>query len=426
MWPHHYGRAIKQRLPAQNIRTSGFSHVLNTRAFQKTERLRISDFMRENPMRLHRLASNLTCAALAAIAVPCPARADATQSVAEQAAPAPLYDDPANWAAGPDGTKLASAMPEGATPAQGDAAVDVFYVHPTTFRGNGRWNQDPRDKQASQWTDESAIARQASAFGACCRIWAPRYRAAGFAALMDDAHRDPAFALAYSDVERAFDWFLVHVSRGRPFILAGHSQGAKHVADLLERRIDGTPLQGRMVAAYIVGINLAEGDFGKRFRHVPVCDKPAQTGCALQWNAVDPTADLEAMSAAYQKAFIAGNGVDAPGRQTLCINPVTFDRAKPDSISTQAQGAVPGDPGYGPMQALQRGAVAVRCSKGLAVSYLAPGLGLKALPGGSLHYHDIGLFWADLRANAVLRAKSWFDAHRSARRRSRGLEQFRP
>lgn len=327
------------------------------------------------------------------------------EDIAEKAAPAPDYADPRNWSVAAKG-----AEPDGATPVAVRPGVDVFYVHPTSFRSETLWNQDPGDAGANAWTDESAVARQASAFGACCRIWAPRYRAASYKALMDPAHRDPAFALAYGDVARAFDWFLAHIGKGRPFIIAGHSQGAKHVADLLERRIDDTPLRRRMVAAYIVGINLSEGDFGRRYRHVPICDKPAQTGCALQWNAVAAGTNLDPIVAAYERSFVETYG-NVPGKQPLCINPVTFDRARPASLSADARGAVPGDPGFGKMAPLRRGAVSVRCERGLAVSYLAPGLDLKAMAGGSLHYHDFGLFYADIRANAALRSAAWLRAH---------------
>jgi hypothetical protein len=61
---------------------------------------------------------------------------------------------------------------------------------------------------------------------------------------------------------------------------------------------------------------------------------------------------------------------------------------------------------------LVKGAVAAHCDQGLLVVDPAPALDLKPLPGGVMHYHDLGLFYADVRANAVLRVKSWLKAHR--------------
>ncbi len=181
---------------------------------------------------------------------------------------APDYSRPDYWTP-------VTAMPQGVTQVLAGQAVDVFWIHPTTTRSPTDFNHDPLEPQGLKWTDESAVQRQASAFAACCRIFAPRYRAATTKAVFDPVMRDTAFALAYGDVERAFDWYLAHENKGRPFILAGHSQGAAHVASLLEKRIRGTALQRQMVAAYVIGINLLAGDMDTRFAGIPVCAKPA-------------------------------------------------------------------------------------------------------------------------------------------------------
>lgn len=324
--------------------------------------------------------------------------------------PAPTYDNQIYWAAGSLGLDVAGALPEGAGLIAADPQVDVFWVHPTTTRLTQGLNHDPLDTTVRKWTDESTIQRQASAFSGCCRIFAPRYRAATFNAFTNSADREAAFALAFSDIERAFDWYLEHENHGRPFILSGHSQGAFHVATLLEKRLDGTPLQDRLVAAYVIGIGLAEGEFGPRFKHLQPCRKPYQTGCVLQWNSYLAGTDLKPAVAAFEKNFTDKYG-DAPGKRPVCINPVTFDADRPASLSAEALGSVPGDPGFGKMEPLRKGAVAVQCEHGLAVSFLAPGLELKPLPGGSMHYHDVGLFWGDIRANAIARSNEWLSSH---------------
>jgi pimeloyl-ACP methyl ester carboxylesterase len=284
--------------------------------------------------------------------------------------------------------------------------VDVFYLHPTTFRSSdGQTNADLADAKANLWVDESVVSRQASVFTGCCRVFAPRYRAATFNAFSDPEKQKAAFALAYTDVERAFDYFLQHRSKGRPFIVAGHSQGAFHAATLLEKQIEGTPLQRRLVAAYIVGINLSEGDFGRRFKRVQPCITPRQTGCVLQWEAILEGSDVTTAEKRAQSTFVANYG-DLPGKQTVCINPLTFDARKPQGEAKASLGAVPGDPGFGAMRPLVAGKVSARCEQGLLVTRFDPSLELKPLPGGSLHFHDFGLFWADIRADAQRRAKA--------------------
>lgn len=323
--------------------------------------------------------------------------------VATKAPPAPDYAQRANWSV--YASKGWTSTPPGAIAKA--PKVAVFFLHPTTLRSTkGELNQDTADAQASQWTDESSIARQASTFAACCDVYAPRYRAATYNSFASNPVREAAFALAYGDVERAFDAFLKTIG-DRPFIIAGHSQGAFHAATLLEKRIDGTPLQQRMVAAYIIGINLAEGDFGKRFKGVTPCATPAQTGCVLQWNAyLDGVADPVKLAAFSQSTYVQKYGDDA-GKVTLCINPLTFDARLKEAPSGAAKGAAPGAPGFGPMQPLRAGAVSARCENGLLLVRPDKALGLEPLPGGVMHYHDLGLFWGDVSANAVLRARAF-------------------
>ncbi|MCW1401838.1 DUF3089 domain-containing protein [Novosphingobium sp. MW5] len=316
-----------------------------------------------------------------------------------QVAP-PDYGRAANWSA------AASALPAGASKPAKAPKVDVFYIHPTTFRSpDGAINADPADAKANLWVDESAVARQASVFTGCCRVYAPRYRAATYNSFADPAKQKAAFALAYTDIERAFDHFLKVRGKGRPFIVAGHSQGAFHAATLLEKRIEGTPLQKQMVAAYIVGINLSEGDFGRRFQHVRPCETPSQTGCVLQWEAILAGSDVTTAATRAQSTFVGKYG-DLPGKQTVCINPLTFDARRPTAPASAALGAVPGVPGAGAIRPLLAGKVAARCEQGLLVVEVDPSLEMKPLPGGSMHYHDFGLFWADIRADALRRSKA--------------------
>jgi len=351
----------------------------------------------------------------ATASVPSVARAEPSSAVmaplddARTLAVPPLdYADPTSWIAGPAGPGPSAALPRGATPAARDPAADVFFIHPTTDRGGpNKWTMDPRDAAAGKWVDESVVARQASVFSGCCRVFAPRYRAATAAALFNPVMRDKAFDLAYGDVERAFDEFLARYSDGRPFIIAGHSQGSLHAARLLETRIEGTPLQRRLVAAYVVGMNLAEGDFGRRFHHIGICRTPRETGCVVQWNSLLAGSELTKVVAYSQSSFIQKYG-DIPGKQTVCVNPLTFDVNRPAAPASASLGAVSGAPGFGPLDPLRSGAVAARCDQGELVVTIAPDLSLDPLPGGGvMRYHDYGLFYADIRANAVLRVAEY-------------------
>ena len=316
---------------------------------------------------------------------------------------APDYTVDASWAAKPGRDGAAAQVAPGATAIAMKPKVDVFYVHPTTYRSTERWNQDVADPETNAWTDGSVIARQAAIYNGCCRVYAPRYRQASSRAFRNMAvGGEAAFALAYADVLRAFDHYLHKENRGRPFILVGHSQGARHVSQLLEDRIDGTATAKRMVVAYVVGVDLVEGEFGARYKTLSACRTPAATGCVLAWNAILPDADLDRLAGVSATRFVARYG-DRPGITPVCINPLTFDAAQPTAPKSASLGAVPGDPDASPLLPLRPGTVSAKCEKGFLVVDPAPDLGLKALPGGSMHYHDFGLFYADVRANIAVR-----------------------
>src|SRR5262249_27804609 len=88
------------------------------------------------------------------------------------------------------------------------------------------WNAPTDEPALNEATDRVATGIQASAFNGCCSVYAPRYRQANGTAF---THPSPdggrAIALAYTDVHRAFEEFNSRRGAGRPFILAGHSQG---------------------------------------------------------------------------------------------------------------------------------------------------------------------------------------------------------
>lgn len=315
------------------------------------------------------------------------------------APPAPDYDAASAWIARPARR----------------AAVDVFYIHPTTTRST-RWNQDVAASDPAERGATDAIAlRQASAFARCCDLYAPRYRQASpaaFAAMAEGGAQ--AFAIAYGDVERAFDHYLAH-NPGRPFILAGHSQGALHALTLLERRIAGTPLRRRLVAAYVVGIGVPLGFFGRALGDLPACAAPQDTGCVASWNAFREGSDVSAYLARQARRYTDRYG-PGEGAEPLCTNPLTFDAARPAATSRASRGALLGVAGDR-APARQAHAVAAACRGGVLfvdVSRLRRAPLLSA--GGSLHNDEFALFHADLAADAARRIAAFRNRERRALR----------
>jgi len=206
--------------------------------------------------------------------------------------PVPNYSNTSNWAALPDKLDEADRTPHpDLKDNQSSAEVDVFWLHPTTYtnkKGNTQWNAPTNDVKINKSTDEGSILNQASIFNGAGKVYAPRYRQAHIEAYFtkDKIQGKKALDLAYIDVKSAFEYYLkqynpVNPSTGkrRPIIIAAHSQGTTHAAQLLLDYFDGKELQNDLVAAYLVGMPVPK-DY---FKNIKVCETPEETNCFCTW-----------------------------------------------------------------------------------------------------------------------------------------------
>lgn len=325
---------------------------------------------------------------------------------------APDYANPAHWAALPDRSDAADRVPEGDAfgDRQATAKVDVFYIHPTTYRGGDYWNQPLDDAATNQWTDDSVIARQASVFNACCRVFAPRYRQATAASLMAPPAMKgmEAHEFAWLDVRNAFVYYMKHWNKGRPFIIAGHSQGAGHTERWLHEFASDPKLRRQLVAAYPIGIPYPAGVVSRSFNGVSPCREPRDTGCFVSWNAFDPESDGAAMVKGAQQRYLAKYG-DNPETEVVCVNPLTFSLARPTAPASANMGSLPATRADGSLPPTEAGVLGAACVAGVVKVSAVPATGyaIVKLPGGSLHFNDFDLFYVNMRVNAVARVDGW-------------------
>jgi hypothetical protein len=278
----------------------------------------------------------------------------------------------------------------------------VFYIHPTTYLRDDRWNA-PLSNAESDWRDRLFVESQASAFNGIGQVWAPRYRQAAFGAfLLDSRDARQALDLAYGDVSAAFDEFLRKVPAGRPIILAGHSQGSLHLIRLLQER--GGALKGRIVAAYAVGWPIdRKADLPAL--PLPACGNADQARCILSWMTFGEPANPSLILGDWQDT--AGlTGGKRHRDDVLCVNPV----------SGEAGGAAPPADNPGTLvpkgdfstATLVKGAVGAHCKDGLLiVDGEVPALGPYVLPGNNYHVYDYALFWGAIRRDAQRRLAVW-------------------
>ena len=188
--------------------------------------------------------------------------------------------------------------------------VDVFFIYPTVtgFR-------DP--VQICEVTDSELVAGaqmvrriQTSVFDESCNIFMPYYRQIS----MPKPGTDYRFVTNYLsgfDATDALDYFLTHLNQGRPFILAGHSQGSSTLLNLLENYMTKHPEHlSRMVAAYPIGFAVTK-DYLER-TGLKFAEGATDTGVIVSWN-TEGVGNKDA-----KNATLAPDG--------LSINPINWKR----------------------------------------------------------------------------------------------------
>ncbi len=196
----------------------------------------------------------------------------------------PDYSSLAYWAAHPGKWDPSDTVPAPLRDRMGTKDADVFFVHPTTFtrkRSVEETNASIDDSTINYKTDYSSIIYQASAFNERARVFAPRYRQAHINMFIekDSVIKAAAFEMAYQDVKAAFLYYLEHENKGRPIIIASHSQGTTHTKRLLKELFEGKQLSNQLVCAYLIGMIVKKDEIAE----IPICTDSSNTGCLVSW-----------------------------------------------------------------------------------------------------------------------------------------------
>ena len=203
--------------------------------------------------------------------------------------------------------------------AEAEAEADVFYILPTCV-----WDWTDSEGRTCHYADvynpEHIAALLPSnqladeIFGEYADFYSPYYRQITLDSWTDEETVNERFPHAMDDVFRAFEHYMDNMNEGKPFVIAGFSQGAKCVVELV-KSLDEKEMQ-RLVAAYVIGYKVTEEDLqnGKI--------KPAQscsdTGVTICYNSVESPECVN------------------PGLSPseICINPVNW-RCDPEPATVQ-------------------------------------------------------------------------------------------
>ena len=265
------------------------------------------------------------------------------------------------------------------------AAADVFYII-STETGDYRLPNGEMCHWADTYSDSLRAPLYAEMLGVDTLIsgrlnfFSPYYRQCSLQSFQSDSLTAERMPLATDDVRRAFKHYLKHQNGGRPFILAGFSQGAHIMLELLKEMDDHT--YQKLIAAYAIGIAIHE-----TAPHIVPAKRADDTSVTICYNSVR---DTSCTMRGWEQSIMAINPVNwktDSTRATLITEPsplLPVAEQKQDTMT-----------------------IHLDTTKGLLIvegftaqDYVLPLLGVE----GNYHSREIWLYRDQLRENMALRA----------------------
>jgi hypothetical protein len=283
--------------------------------------------------------------------------------------------------------------------------VDVFYLYPTAWQKVH--DSDPNicdiDNPSMLAGSASAFGRSATAFETFANIYAPYYRQAdaAYALTLPLPEHDALIAgIPTLDAVAAFDYYIKHFNHGRPFILAGHSQGSNVLINLLTGYLKDHPdVYQRMIAAYVIGYPVT-AQIIEDNPHLKFAEGPDDTGVIISYNTqasdVDP-ADNPVLS----------------GLVGLVINPITWTRTETLATTGEGLGSIMPNPSTLVFEPVPQYADArVDIAHGVLICTTADEdllyeLTQHGFPRGVYHSFDYPFYYFNIRENAQNRINKY-------------------
>ena len=189
-------------------------------------------------------------------------------------------------------------------------AADLFIVCPTVDLGTGgNKNMSLADNEAKK-NFYGALNMERGIYEQHCRMYAPYYRQAVLADYDLPANEaEPYFNLAYKDVRAAFVYYMQHENNGRPFVLAGFSQGAEMCLRLLKEFGNKDFVKNNMVACYAIGWRFTPQE-AEKYPYIQPAKCADDLGKVIIFNSEAPEVTSSLMVPHGEKSF--------------CINPLNW------------------------------------------------------------------------------------------------------
>lgn len=263
--------------------------------------------------------------------------------------------------------------------------ADIFYILPTcvwdwtdTEGRTSRYSDYTREEHIEAFRPSADLAENIFAQGRY-GFYCPYYRQISLNVWEEGENAvERLFPVAMEDIVSAFSYYMENYNNGRPFIIAGFSQGAKGVIETVKRM--PAEISERMVAAYAIGYRISEEELEKYPQLRPASDS-AGTGCIVCYNSV----------ATHEAACSVLSPSD------VCINPVNW--------TTDATPAILNDSVTVTVDTVRH----LLIVDGLdPEQYWLPSLA-PMFSKGNFHLQELTLYQDHLRRNTALRVQNFSD-----------------
>ncbi len=274
---------------------------------------------------------------------------------------------------------------------------DVFFVHPTTYLGISNGLNASIDNKDANKLAESLSTRMTGAFSDTCNVYAPRYKQASITILaLPHNLRTRFLDNAGSDVEAAFKYYLEHINNGRPYIIAGHSQGSNIIKNLLTTNPDLID-KDKLIAVYAVGYTITQEDIDKI--GVPLGTTATQVPSILTWNTIGKNGDSPTIN-----------------ENALCVNPLDWTDGKEEQSKEKNIVAEIMLNDFTTIESIEHFTSAKIDDKG---GLVIPNpdksiLDQLVMPMGDevYHAHDYDFFYGNIKENVKERCLEWTKQHK--------------
>ena len=190
---------------------------------------------------------------------------------------------------------------------------DTFYIPATNYDGyeDGDPTFVPIDNAefVAGVTDENEA--HASVYAASTNVFVPYYRQSSLKYEEECWKKSGNMLTAltgtpYTDITAALDYYFANYNGGRPFIIAGHSQGSAMTKLVLMNYFKEHPdYYSRMVAAYVIGYAVTKEDLAAN-PHLKFATGESDTGVIVSWNTEGP-ANANAQNMVWMPGAISIN-----------------------------------------------------------------------------------------------------------------------